>query len=474
MEEQGPLLSRRSLLVGAIAGGMTVSELAQSLEGVDSSLYGGLAALSQAYNVSGSLWVGPDSAKSTVTASSGRVYLASDTQIDYYGDSGSWVAMGVGTESNPVPEVWSKNFGGVYNAAAYPGSDLSAKIQNAQNDLPSGRGTIVVPPKPDGSAWSWDSDLSYDFSAVDYGLDLWIAWDAKINYPGTGWPLQIKGSGSGGINTKSQSRIIGGKWYETGSATGWLRLEDAYFTRVHPNQVRFDSSGLSFGLVIDNVDQWSESTQITGDIIADKAVNFRPASETGGTGSDSFHDTVIRGANLHASSYALRLAGVFQYVDIQATLQVTQSGANCLELDATRMDATTFGSLKFESPANPGSTAAINYQGNFDSFYVPLFLNARVGFGIDEEVRGGTANPLPNLQAYGRAIRANFLGGEVQWSVDKNGAINWNPQDVRNITSAVQGTVAYHDGTGAGNPEGPAFYDGTSWHPMDDFAATIS
>lgn len=101
--------SRRSILA-AVAGasGSTAALAIGDSSNDEGNLYGGTMALSQEYNVSGDLWIGPDSAKSNVSADSGRIYLASDTQVEYYGDSGNWEPMGVGSSSNPVPNVDSQ------------------------------------------------------------------------------------------------------------------------------------------------------------------------------------------------------------------------------------------------------------------------------------------------------------------------------------------------------------------------------
>lgn len=100
-----PRVPRRAVLAGA-AGAAGVG-LASGLgsDEADGTIYGGIMALNEAYNVSGDLWIGPDSAKGNVAAESGRVYMASDTQVEYYGDGGGWVKMGVGSPSEPVPAV---------------------------------------------------------------------------------------------------------------------------------------------------------------------------------------------------------------------------------------------------------------------------------------------------------------------------------------------------------------------------------
>jgi len=98
------LTTRRALL--AAAGGLAGlgTALGQS-SGDQGSLTGGAMALNEAYNVSGELFIGPDSAKSNVSHNDGRVYMAADTQVEYYSDGGSWVKMGVGSDMEAVPAV---------------------------------------------------------------------------------------------------------------------------------------------------------------------------------------------------------------------------------------------------------------------------------------------------------------------------------------------------------------------------------
>lgn len=96
---------RRSVLASIAAAAGTGSALALGGSNNGKSLSGGTMALSEAFNVSGDLWIGPDSARSNVDANSGRVYLASDTQVQYYGDNGSWTKMGIGSSQEPVPSI---------------------------------------------------------------------------------------------------------------------------------------------------------------------------------------------------------------------------------------------------------------------------------------------------------------------------------------------------------------------------------
>lgn len=96
--------SRRALLAGAATAGGAGIVSAITGDGAG-NIFGGTMALSEAYNVSGDLWIGPDTAKGDVAPDSGRVYMASDTQVEYYGDGASWIKMGVGSNTEPVPSV---------------------------------------------------------------------------------------------------------------------------------------------------------------------------------------------------------------------------------------------------------------------------------------------------------------------------------------------------------------------------------
>lgn len=98
------------LVLAAIGGAGAVHKAtALAQDGHDGKLYGGTMALNQAYKFAegpdGAVWIGPDSAKANVTAASGNVYMASDTEVDYYGDGGSWVKRAVGSNQEPVPAV---------------------------------------------------------------------------------------------------------------------------------------------------------------------------------------------------------------------------------------------------------------------------------------------------------------------------------------------------------------------------------
>lgn len=113
-QQSGAGVSRRALL-SAVAATGAAAGVAEAISGDGQlgDLFGGTMALQQAYKFAegpdGAVWIGPDSAKANVNAASGNVYIASDTQVEYHGDSGSWVKMGVGSSTEPVPSVHTED-----------------------------------------------------------------------------------------------------------------------------------------------------------------------------------------------------------------------------------------------------------------------------------------------------------------------------------------------------------------------------
>lgn len=100
-------LTRRAVL--AALGGATGVASGLGSGGDQSKLTGGTMALQEAFNVAGNLWIGPDSARTTVDAESGRVYIGASGEgyTFYNGDGGTWVKKGLGDDANPISSVTS-------------------------------------------------------------------------------------------------------------------------------------------------------------------------------------------------------------------------------------------------------------------------------------------------------------------------------------------------------------------------------
>ncbi|MFD1515690.1 hypothetical protein ACFSBT_20620, partial [Halomarina rubra] len=99
------LLRRRTILkaLGGTAAAATALTSAATGDG-EQSLSGG-AMLNQPFKVADGVWLGPDSAKDTVSKADGNLYMATDTSVDYYAENDSWNSREVGSNAQPVPAV---------------------------------------------------------------------------------------------------------------------------------------------------------------------------------------------------------------------------------------------------------------------------------------------------------------------------------------------------------------------------------
>lgn len=102
-------LSRRAFLAAAGGTAAIGAALAQSSNEQQGNIAVGDMALDEAYNVAGDLWIGPASARGDVEAQAGRVYLASDTDEEFYGDGGNWTGRGFKGPSVRAEELHNAN-----------------------------------------------------------------------------------------------------------------------------------------------------------------------------------------------------------------------------------------------------------------------------------------------------------------------------------------------------------------------------
>lgn len=109
---------------------------------------------------------------------------------------------------------------------------------------------------------------------------------------------------------------------------------------------------------------------------------------------------------------------------------------------------------------NTGQVVLTTSTGNNTLLKLAGYEIARAGSGVvtisngNDEIRIGE-----DLSIQGNALRSA-------------GRVEYNPVDVRNISSPAQGWVAYHDGSGT-NTEGLAAFDGSNWVSQVD-GSTIS
>lgn len=203
--------TRRAVLLGAATGMSAAAAQALSEGGDSGTLYGGKMALEEAYNVGGDLWIGPDNVKSNVTAKSGRVFMASDTQVDYYGDGNSWVKMGVGSSSEPVPSITTESLVGVSEQIVQPtgGSGVGEDSPPASDPwtldesiLDGFQGRVIIPK----GRWitnglATDETLDWDSSPVYFdGGGVWVSQIEHADGSSPTIALQATEGNGGGVS----------------------------------------------------------------------------------------------------------------------------------------------------------------------------------------------------------------------------------------------------------------------------------
>lgn len=293
--------------------------------------------------------------------------------------------------------ITPKNVNNELYAKAFSGSDLSEKVQAALDALPDGRGRIRITPRDDGQPWQWTNDLTVDLTQCN-GLELDIDRTVLIEYSGSGWPLTLE-SNSG---TQNQARIAGGLWTATGDPAGWLRLKDCFGTEVYPTRVDFrNSSDDAVGVSLENHDGWTESSKIGGSYTADIGIDSKPAELTGGSGTHSFHDTVLDNPKINAYNIGIRFRGWWQYCHIEKPVVWTKAdGTVCYLLAAERMDGTTITSMKAEDPGSGSqNTIGIETADPFHGFwYGPTIIGGHIYVPGGEKVADNASDTGPAIQ----------------------------------------------------------------------------
>lgn len=218
-------------------------------------------------------------------AKNGAKFFATDT-----GD----VFLGTGTD-------WRYVDARSPTVTAYAGPDLSTKLANALEALPDGGGRVHVPPRPDGSPWTWGPDLTID----------------PNEYGGSGYPLIVDTGGD--PNTQASEAnfvgITGGEWIATGAdPSGGIRVVDAYRTVLEPVHMAAwqNGDGVAACISVENHDAYAEGTKIRGARFhGDIGVDFVPPSVTGGSGTQSFVNTGVQNCTFVCDGPGLRLRGAF-------------------------------------------------------------------------------------------------------------------------------------------------------------------
>jgi hypothetical protein len=405
----------------------------------------------------------------------GAKFFAVDTENVFLADGTDWHPV---DSEGRNPRFRSVN--GDQFVSKHPGGTLSERLKSALDSLDGGQGTVYVTPRSDGEPWQWGDPLTLDPLAYN-GIEIIVGHSVEIEYGGDGTMLTFDSNGVHQGDT-NQIRLVGGRWVATDDAEGWLRLKDIILGQFSPQQVDFSASSNDdcFGVSVENHDLYSEANRIEGDYSCPVGIQYVPASETGGSGTDSFHDNVIDQAHINASNVGVHLAGIFQYCDLRkVALFGTERGTDLMVLDAPRMDGTVMTATKWESPPNPGGVTGIVTGPAYDGWYGPTIVGGWMGWGVSTDHRNdGAKNPtVVQLWTYGGAMRVRSIdsgeeltlgsGGDLtaEGTITAGGPIRHEPLDTSTVSSPKRGMTCYHDGSGSLS-EGPVYYDGESWKPL--------
>jgi len=256
MPDGNGTLTRRGLmaLLGAMSGGAAAAGLTN--DNGQGNLMGGTMSLNEPYNVAGSLWIGPDSARSQVQAKSGRVYIGAsgDGYTWYNGDNGSWTTKGLGDSANPVPSV---NTDSLVNIADYI-VDSTQGLEDAFSNLSAGETIYIGRPETPYRPSQWldidgvsnvnvffQSTTAEDGNAILKVADGANVGGIRIGNSATTENIRVERQGHDGNPTNQTSGLRHHGFIVDNNAKNVV-VRDGFYTRTHPYHVHNDGgSGIT-------------------------------------------------------------------------------------------------------------------------------------------------------------------------------------------------------------------------------------
>lgn len=357
------------------------------------------------------------------TSGAENVYLGTGSAwVDVSENTGLLSKLFSGGDGNFDSVKTEKEHIGSHSEISEPQEGLASEIESLLGD---GVTAISIHEPEDGSAYQWDKDLTIDLTEHS-GVQLEIDDTVNIEYGGSGWALTVIGhnDANGGRSPDDTLRLNGGRWIATADATGWLRLDDVFFSDIWPDNVWFEnSSGDCYGIVNRNVNAWCEVNDFRGHIEADRGIDFRPASVTGGAdGTPSFQGVSLTNLHINARDFAARLRGDWKYTNVRnLTLWARGDDVDLLRLGAQRMDKSQWSTVKLENPADTANTTGVVLENEYDGFYGPFVQGMRFGFGINTNVRVDSPAGQDNFHTFdqiGNELEYQERVEGKKWSVD--------------------------------------------------------
>lgn len=354
----------------------------------------------------------------------GSKFLATDTGEVFVGDGDGWNRIETtGTE----PTVQQQSIGEARHISEGPalGEQISEAIKN-------GYKTIYIHGHVDNSPWSWGSDVT--LNAIDHGgIEIVVDRNTVIEYDGDGVPLTVDNTWDVVESTNAPFKIVGGLWRSTGETEGWLQINDAYGSYIHPQEVTFhNSAGDCVAVELRNVDGFCEDTYVSGRYATDIGLRTTPASITGGSGTDSFHDTHIAYAWMSTDTVGFHLRGNWaNSTFVQPTWQPSDDGSVGFKFETSMCEGLTILSPKLEDASNT-QTGCVGFQTteNFEGQFTPLVVNERITY-IDTPVdfHDNFRHSFPSIRAYQNRFQIAEPGG--------SGSLNWYPRDSQLVGSDI-------------------------------------
>jgi hypothetical protein len=177
-------------------------------------------------------------------------------------------------------------------AARMPGDDLSAKVRNAIDAVPTG-GAVIVTPRADGEPWTWSDTLTINLNESG-GLELLFRGTTMVEYIGDGFAIEVtyRPAEYGQLNRGDFLRLRGGNWRapEGTNPDGWLRLLDVNFCEIRPERVidfsNDERTGTGIRYEIQEI--FCESHVVSGHFAAcDIGLDFVPSDTPGIAGGEA-------------------------------------------------------------------------------------------------------------------------------------------------------------------------------------------
>lgn len=360
----------------------------------------------------------------------GALYRATDTGTVYLGDGAAW------NEHNPP--VDGSGLTVVHGDSL---ADIAAAVE-ASN-------AVYLEPK------TYSGSATIRIDTTDRNVAVY-AGGATIDYQGSGYAVEVAPTpGNYGGEVNWYGGHIDGPGMGTSGSVG-IAVVDGFGNVLSPDRVR----GFEHGIEIQNEENWSENNTVR-DVLAldgcDVGIKLSGASETGGSGTNSFRHTVVEnvfgsvggtyGIEIGADTkpYNSRISNIDMFVNVDDGALLGLNGG--VDMNGTRIHG-----LTIEQAGGVGYVIDLA-----DIFRGPDELSGLQVIGNGSVFRGEY-----NWDAWVYHGNVN-MGGNSLWNF---GALWQNPEDLT-VRGGETGEIAFHDGSGTPS-ESLCFWTGGAWYNVAD------